>query len=133
MMLANLASSIQVTTGNDISSVTSKPRNCAHCSNTSCRPRMTLPMPRFLTPMRKVFPQGESSPTLSFSANWSEPTLLPHEKRGYSGQPLVVAAEKSGPNRAAGQHAHRVRRIAFLGMIGSVVDLQFRSSAACRK
>src|SRR6266849_5661576 len=100
MMLANLASSIQVTTANDIAYST------------------------VLNADAKGISAGRIEPDAFLQRELERAYTAAHEKRGYSGQPLVVGSGKS---------ARTVLLVStpilygdrFLGMIGCVVDLQF--------
>jgi len=124
MMLANLSSSIQVASGNDMSA-----RNIA-------APELRALLENFVSSSNDIayatvlnadakgISAGRIEPDAFLQRELERAYAAAHEGRGYSGQPLVVGTGKSARTiilvSAPMMYGGR-----FLGMIGSVVDLQF--------
>ncbi len=124
MMLANLASSIQVTTGNDIGSQNIEAPELRALLEHFVSSSNDIAYATVLNADAKGISAGRIEPDAFLQRELERAYNAAHEKRGYSGQPLVVGSGKS---------ARTVLLVStpilyddrFLGMIGSVVDLQF--------
>ena len=124
MMLANLASSIQVTTGNDIGAQNIEAPELRALLEHFVSSSNDIAYATVLNADAKGISAGRIEPDAFLQRELERAYAAAHEKRGYSGQPLVVGSGKS---------AHTVLLVStpilygdrFLGMIGSVVDLQF--------
>jgi HD-GYP domain-containing protein (c-di-GMP phosphodiesterase class II) len=124
MMLANLASSIQVTTGNDIGAQNIEAPELRALLEHFVSSSNDIAYATVLNADAKGISAGRIEPDAFLQRELERAYNAAHEKRGYSGQPLVVGSGKS---------ARTVLLVStpilygdrFLGMIGSVVDLQF--------
>jgi HD-GYP domain-containing protein (c-di-GMP phosphodiesterase class II) len=123
MMLANLASSIQVTSGNDIAQNIEAPELRALLENFVSSSN-DIAYATVLNADAKGISAGRIDPDAFLQRELERAYAAAREKRGYSGQPLVVGSGKA---------ARTVMLVSspimygdrFLGMIGSVVDLQY--------
>ena len=124
LMLSNLASSIQVTTGNDIGSQNMASPELRALLENFVSSSNDIAYASVLNVDAKGIRAGRIEPDAFLQRELERAYTAAHEKRGYSGQPLVVGSGKS---------ARTVLLVStpilygdrFLGMIGCVVDLQF--------
>jgi HD-GYP domain-containing protein (c-di-GMP phosphodiesterase class II) len=124
MMLANLASSIQVTTGNDISSRNIEAPELRALLEHFVSSSNDIAYATVLNADAKGISAGRIEPDAFLQRELERAYTAAHEKRGYSGQPLVVGSGKSSRTVLL-VSTPIVYGDRFLGMIGSVVDLQF--------
>ena len=124
LMLANLASSIQVTSGNDIGGQHIDAPELRALLENFVSSSNDIAYATVLNADAKGIYTGSIEPDAFLQRELERAYAAAHEGRGYSGQPLVVGSGKS---------AHTVILVSspimyagrFLGMIGSVEDLQF--------
>ncbi|MBI3644445.1 MAG: HD domain-containing protein [Acidobacteriales bacterium] len=124
MMLANLASSIQVTSGNDIGTQNIEAPELRALLENFVSSSNDIAYATVLNADAKGISAGRIEPDAFLQRELERAYAAAHEKRSYSGQPLVVGSGKS---------ARTVMLVSspilygerFLGMIGSVVDLQY--------
>jgi len=124
LMLSNLASSIQVTTGNDIGSQNMASPELRALLENFVSSSNDIAYASVLNVEAKGIRAGRIEPDAFLQRELERAYTAAHEKRSYSGQPLVVGSGKS---------ARTVLLVStpilygdrFLGMIGCVVDLQF--------
>jgi HD-GYP domain-containing protein (c-di-GMP phosphodiesterase class II) len=124
MMLSNLASSIQVTTGNDIGAQNIAAPELRALLEHFVSSSNDIAYATVLNVDAKGISAGRIEPDAFLQRELERAYAAAHEKRSYSGQPLVVGGGKS---------ARTVLLVStpilygdrFLGMIGCVVDLQF--------
>ncbi|HYK49013.1 MAG TPA: cache domain-containing protein, partial [Terriglobales bacterium] len=124
MMLANLASSIQVTTGNDIGSRNIETPELRALLEHFVSSSNDIAYATVLNADAKGISAGRIEPDAFLQRELERAYTAAHEKRGYSGQPLVVGSGKSARTVLL-VSTPIVYGDRFLGMIGSVVDLQF--------
>ncbi len=124
MMLSNLASSIQVTTGNDIGAQNIAAPELRALLEHFVSSSNDIAYATVLNLDAKGISAGRIEPDAFLQRELERAYAAAHEKRSYSGQPLVVGSGKS---------ARTVLLVStpilygdrFLGMIGCVVDLQY--------
>ena len=124
LMLANLASSIQVTSGNDIGAQNIDAPELRALLENFVSSSTDLAYATVLNADAKGISAGRIEPDAFLQRELERAYAAAREGRGYSGQPLVVGSGKS---------ARTVMLVStpikygdrFLGMIGSVEDLQF--------
>src|SRR6266481_2771881 len=124
MMLTNLASSIQVTTGNDIGAQNIAAPELRALLENFVSSSNDIAYASVLNVDAKGISAGRIEPDAFLQRELERAYTAAHEKRSYSGQPLVVGGGKS---------ARTVLLVStpilygdrFLGMIACVVDLQF--------
>jgi HD-GYP domain-containing protein (c-di-GMP phosphodiesterase class II) len=124
LMLANLASSIQVTSGNDIGAQNVEAPELRALLENFVSSSNDLAYATVFNADGKGIKAGRIEPDAFLQREVERAYAAAREGRGYSGQPLVVGSGKS---------ARTVMLVStpimygdrFLGMIGSVVDLQF--------
>jgi HD-GYP domain-containing protein (c-di-GMP phosphodiesterase class II) len=124
MMLANLSSSIQVQSGNDIGDQQIQAPELRALLEDFVSSSNDIAYATVLNTYAKGISAGRIEPDAFLQRELERAFAASHEGRGYSGQPLVVGSGKSArtvilvsvPIMYGGR---------FLGMIASVVDLQF--------
>ena len=124
MMLANLSSSIQVTSGNDIGSQNIAAPELRALLENFVSSSNDIAYATVLNADAKGISAGRIEPDAFLQRELERAYAAAHEGRGFSGQPLVEGSGKSArtvmlvsvPIMYGGR---------FLGMIGSVVDQQF--------
>jgi len=124
MMLANLSSSIQVASGNDIGAQSIAAPELRALLENFVSSSNDIAYATVLNADAKGISAGRIEPDVFLQRELERAYAAAHEGRGYSGQPLVIGTGKSArtvmlvsvPMMYGGR---------FLGMIGSVVDLQF--------
>jgi HD-GYP domain-containing protein (c-di-GMP phosphodiesterase class II) len=124
MMLANLSSSIQVASGNDMGAQHIEAPELRALLENFVSSSTDIAYATVLNAEAKGISAGRIEPDAFLQRELERAYAAAHEGRGYSGQPLVVGSGKSArtvvlvssPVMYGGR---------FLGMIGSVVDLQF--------
>jgi len=124
MMLSNLASSIQVTTGNDIGSQNVAAPELRALLENFVSSSNDIAYASVLNVDAKGISAGRIEPDAFLQRELERAYTAAHEKRSYSGQPLVVGGGKSARTVLL-VSAPIVYGDRFLGMIGCVVDLQF--------
>jgi len=124
MMLSNLASSIQVTTGNDIGSQNIAAPELRALLENFVSSSNDIAYASVLNVDAKGISAGRIEPDAFLQRELERAYTAAHEKRSYSGQPLVVGGGKSARTVLL-VSAPIVYGDRFLGMIGCVVDLQF--------
>ncbi|MFI5105010.1 MAG: cache domain-containing protein, partial [Terriglobales bacterium] len=124
MMLTNLSSSIQVASGNDMSAQSIAAPELRALLENFVSSSNDIAYATVLNADAKGISAGRIEADAFLQRELERAYAAAHEGRGYSGQPLVVGTGKSArtvilvsvPMMYGGR---------FLGMIGSVVDLQF--------
>ncbi|MFI5114752.1 MAG: cache domain-containing protein, partial [Terriglobales bacterium] len=124
MMLANLSSSIQVASGSDIGAQNIAAPELRALLEKFVSSSNDIAYATVLNADAKGISAGRIEPDAFLQRELERAYAAAHEGRGYSGQPLVIGTGKSArtvmlvsvPMMYGGR---------FLGMIGSVVDLQF--------
>jgi len=124
MMLANLSSSIQVASGNDIGERNIEAPELRALLETFVSSSNDIAYATVVNADAKGIRAGRIEPDAFLQRELERAYAAAHEGRGYSGQPLLVGTGKtartvilvSSPIMYGGR---------FLGMIGSVVDLEF--------
>jgi len=124
MMLSNLASSIQVTTGNDIGSQNIAAPELRALLENFVSSSNDIAYASVLNVDAKGISAGRIEPDAFLQRELERAYTAAHEKRSYSGQPLVVGGGKSARTVLL-VSAPILYGDRFLGMIGCVVDLQF--------
>ena len=124
MMLSNLASSIQVTTGNDIGSQNMASPELRALLENFVSSSNDIAYASVLNVDAKGISAGRIEPDAFLQRELERAYTAAHEKRSYSGQPLVVGGGKSARTVLL-VSTPIVYGDRFLGMIGCVVDLQF--------
>lgn len=124
MMLANLSSSIQVASGNDIGAEHIAAPELRALLENFVSSSNDIAYATVLNADAKGISAGRIEPDAFLQRELERAYAAAHEGRGYTGQPLVVGSGKSArtvmlvsvPMMYGGR---------FLGMIGSVVELQY--------
>ena len=124
LMLANLASSIQVTSGNDIGAQNIEAPELRALLENFVSSSADLAYATVLNADAKGISAGRIEPDAFLQRELERAYAAAREGRGYTGQPLVVGSGKSARTvmlvSTPVKYGDR-----FLGMIGSVEDLQF--------
>src|SRR5512143_2270168 len=124
MMLANLSSALQVTSGGDITAEHVEAPELRALLENFVSSSNDLAYATLLNSDAKGISAGRIEPDAFLQRELERAYTAAREKRGYSGQPLLVGSGKSARTVILVSTPIKYDE-RFLGMIGSVVDLQF--------